>query len=194
MNISINEKILDKYHLTLNEFLVLYLCSQEVNIEDTIKDLILMGIVDKDLKNNTTAVVSDNTKELIASIIVDSDKAVINRDEEFYALAEKMRDLFPDGRKPGTTYYWKDSVPVIARKLKTVVAKFGVQFTEEEALSVTQRYIASFNGDYRFMQLLKYFILKTDRTTGEIRSEFLSLLANKEDSEEESSNWLTDVR
>lgn len=192
MNISINEKILDKHGLTINEFLVLYLCSEEVDIEDTINDLIMMGIVDRDLKNSNSAVVSNNVKDLIASIIIESDKTVVNKDNEFNELASKMRELYPEGRKPGTTYYWRDSIPVIARKLKTVVAKFGVQFTEEEALSATRRYVSSFNGDYRFMQLLKYFILKTDKATGDIRSEFLSFLENKED--EENENWLTDVR
>lgn len=192
MNITIDENILKKYSLTLNEFLVLYLCSQEVDIEDTIQDLILMGIVDKDLHNKTSAVVSNNTKELIASIIIDSDKSVVNKDKEFDQLAQKMRDLYPEGRKEGTTYYWRDSVPVISRKLKTLVAKFGVKFTEEEALDATRRYIASFNGDYRFMHLLKYFILKTDKTTGDIKSEFLSLLENKDS--EETTNWLTDIR
>lgn len=193
MNITINENILKKYSLTLNEFLVLYLCSQEVDIEDTIQDLILMGIVDRDLHNKASAVVSNNTKELIASIIIDSDKAVVNEDKEFDQLAKKMRELYPEGRKAGTTYYWRDSIPVISRKLKTLVAKFGVKFTEEEALDATRRYIASFNGDYRFMQLLKYFILKTDKNTGDIRSEFLSLLENKEEGDA-TTNWLTDIR
>ena len=193
MNIAINEDVLRKHQLTLNEFLVLYLCSREVNIEKTIQDLIVKGIVDKDLHNNVSAVVSNNTKELIASIIIDSDRSVVNKDEEFDELARKMRDLYPEGRKSGTTYYWRDSIPVISRKLKTIVAKFGVQFTEEEALDATRRYIQSFNGDYRFMQLLKYFILKTDRVTGDLRSEFLSFMENK-DSDDAGTNWLTDVR
>lgn len=193
MNIAINEDVLKKHQLTLNEFLVLYLCSKEVNIENTIQNLIAKGIVDRDLHNNISAVVSNNTKDLITSIIIDSDRAVINKDEEFDELARKMRDLYPEGRKSGTTYYWRDSIPVISRKLKTVVAKFGIQFTEEEALSATQRYVDSFNGDYRFMQLLKYFILKTDKITGDIRSEFLSLLQNPEDTPLNSDEWTTNL-
>ena len=193
MNISINEQILDKYHLTLEEFLVLFLCSRDCDIEATIKSLILMGIVDKDLHNPFSAVVSDNTKEIVASIIIDSDSKVIDKDEEFSALADKMRDLYPDGKKPGSTYYWKDSVPIIARKLKTLVAKFGVQLTEEKVLSATRRYIESFNGNYTYMQLLKYFILKTDKTTGDIRSELLSYMEN-EGQDTHNDNWLTDVR
>ena len=109
-------------------------------------------------------------------------------------VANKMRELFPEGRKPGTTYYWRDSTPIIAKKLKTVVEKFNTQFTEEQALDATRRYVESFNGDYRFMQLLKYFILKTDRATGDIRSDFLSLLQNPDAEDSLNDNWLNEVR
>ena len=192
MNITIDEKVLDKYNLTLNEFLVLYLCSQEVDIESTIQDLIDSGIVDRDLYNKTSAVVSNNTKELIAAIIIDSDKAVVNKDEEFMALAEKMREIYPAGKKPGTTYMWRDSVPIIARKLKTLVSKFGVSFTEDEALEATRKYVDSFVNDTKFMQLLKYFILKTDKATGEIRSDFLAILQNP-DAEVTEDDWTSSL-
>ena len=152
----------------------------------------MKGIVDRDIYNNVSAVVSDNTKELVASIIIDSEPAVINKDEEFDALAEKMRELFPAGKKAGSTYYWRDSVPVISRKLKTLVAKFGVQLTEEKVLEATQRYIDSFNGNYTYMQLLKYFILKTDRITGEIRSELLSYLENA-GQEDNNEDWTSSL-
>lgn len=194
MNISINEKVLRKYDLTLNEFLVLFLCSREADIEKTIETLIDKKIVDKDLYNKVSAVVSDNTKELISSIIIDSGPSVIGKEEEFNDLANKMRELFPEGRKPGTTYYWRDSVPIIAKKLKTVVEKFNTQFTEEQALDATRRYVESFNGDYRFMQLLKYFILKTDKATGDVRSDFLSLLQNPDTGDSLNDNWLNEVR
>ncbi len=194
MNITINEAVLEKYNLTLDEFLVLYLCSKEVDIESIIKQLIENKIVDRDLHNKVSAVVSNNTKELIASIIIDSDKTTINKDVEFNDLAKKMRDLFPEGRKEGTTYYWRDSVAIIARKLKTLVAKFDAKFTEEQALEATRKYVESFNGDFRYMQLLKYFILKTDKNTGEIRSDFLSLIENPEDSDKLNENWQSELR
>ena len=192
MNITIDEKILDKYNLTLEEFLVLYLCSKEVDIQATIQDLIDSGIVNRDLYNKVSAVVSNNTKELIASIIIDSDKAVINKDSEFNSLAAKLREIYPKGVKPGTTYTWRDSVPIIARKLKTLVTKFGVSFTEEEAIAATQKYVDSFGEDRKFMQLLKYFILKTDKETGEIRSEFLAILQNP-DIELTNDDWTSSL-
>ena len=192
MNITINEKVLDKYNLTLEEFLVLYLCSKEVDIEGVIQDLIDSGIVNRDLYNNVSAVVSNNTKELITSIIIDSDKAVVNKDSEFNTLAEKLREIYPKGVKPGTTYLWRDSVPIIARKLKTLVTKFGVSFTEQEAIDATKKYVESFGSDRKFMQLLKYFILKTDKTTGEVRSDFLAIIQNP-DTQVKEEDWTSSL-
>lgn len=194
MNISISEKVLQKYGLSLDEFLLLYLCSREPNTKELVASLLDKGIVDKDLKDDNAVVVSDNTKELIADILVASAKVVLSKSSDFNDLANKMREIFPAGRKPETTYYWRDSTQLIARKLETLVTKFNAEFTEEEALNATRRYVESFNGDYRYMQLLKYFILKTDRSTGEIKSEFLSLLQNPEEQDTLNDNWLNEIR
>lgn len=180
MNISINEKVLNKYNLSIEEFLVLYLCAKEVNIEEIIESLINKGICERDLYNKVSAVTSNNTKDLVSSILIDSDKAVVDKEEEFLSLAEKMREIFPSGKKAGTTYPWRDSTPIIARKLKTIVAKFNFKFTEEQAINATKRYVESFNGNYQYMQLLKYFILK-QTNTGELRSDFMALIENPED-------------
>ena len=196
MNISINQSILNKYGMSIEEFLVLYLCSKDFDIEEIIKSLINKGFANRNLYNKVTAVISNNTKKLISSILIDSDKSVIDKDEEFNRVAEKMKEVFPDGRKPGTTYYWKDSTAVIARKLKTLVAKFNFKFTEEQAITATREYVKSFNGDYQYMQLLKYFILKTDNHTGELRSDFMSIIenGNQQDNLGLNDSWLTEIR
>ena len=181
MNITINEKILEQYNLSVEEFLILYICSKNYNIKELLDTIIAKGYADKDVFNEYKAVVSDNIKELIANIIINSNKKVIDKEKDFLILANKMRDLYPSGKKPGTNYPWKDSSIVIAQKLKTLVVKFGCSFTEEEALEATKRYIESFNGNYTYMQLLKYFILKTEKSTGDIKSAFMSLIENKED-------------
>ena len=194
MNISVSEDVLKKYGLSLNEFLLLYLCSRETDINNVANSLVEKGLADKSLKEEFIVVVSDNVKELIATILVDSAKVVLDKNSDFTELADKMRALFPAGRKADTTYYWRDSTPLIARKLSTLVTKFNISFTEEEALNAIRRYVESFNGDYRFMQLLKYFILKTDRNTGEIKSEFMSLLQNPEEQDTLNDNWLNEIR
>ena len=180
MSITIDDKILEQYNLTVEEFLTLYICSKNYNIKELLDTVIAKGYASIDVFDNNKAVVSDNIKDLIANIIINSDKKIINKDKDFLLLANKMRELFPNGKKPGTNYSWKDSAIVISQKLKVLVAKYGCSFTEEEALEATKKYIESFNGDYTYMQLLKYFILKTSNN-GEIKSEFMSLIENKED-------------
>ena len=180
MSITIDDKILEQYNLTVEEFLTLYICSKDYNIKELLDTVIAKGYASIDVFDVNKAVVSDNIKDLIANIIINSDKKIINKDKDFLLLANKMRELFPSGKKPGTNYSWKDSAIVISQKLKVLVAKYGCSFTEEEALEATKKYIESFNGDYTYMQLLKYFILKTSNN-GEIKSEFMSLIENKED-------------
>lgn len=194
MNITINDYILKKYNLSFEEFVTLYLCAKEINVKDVINSLIEKGIVEKNLYDEHSAVVSSNSKEIINRILVESDKKVIDNDAQFLALAYKMQDLFPKGRKPGTTYYWKGNAPEIAERLKTLVTKFSITFSEEEALDATKRYVESFNGNYKFMHLLKYFIIKYDKNTGTRESDFMSLLENKHEDEGHPGDWTLDLK
>ena len=193
MRYTIDDAILSKYNLTEAEFIALVVSFRDSDIQRGNDNLIATGIADRNIYDKTKIVLSDNTKNMISSIIVDSDKETINREEEFLDVAQSLRELYPKGKKPGTTYMWKDSNTIIAQKLKTLVVKFGYKFTKEQAIEATRRYIESFRGDYRYMQLLKYFILKTDRSTGEIRSDFMSYIDN-ENQGEVNSNWLSEIR
>lgn len=108
-----------------------------------------------------------------------------DNNERYKALADKLRDLYPKGLKPGTNYQWRDSTAIIADRLIKLVAKYNIEFTDDEAVEATKRYIASFNGNYRYMQILKYFISKQRAVEGapaEQNSQFLSFLQNKEGS------------
>ena len=104
--------------------------------------------------------------------------------ERYRTLADKMREVYPKGLKPGTNYQWRDSTAIIADRLMKLVAKYNIEFTDEEAVDATKRYIASFNGNYRYMQILKYFISKqkpVEGTSAEQNSQFLSFLQNEGD-------------
>ena len=60
-------------------------------------------------------------------------------------------------------------------------------YTEEQIIKAAKKYVESFNGDYRYMKLLKYFIFKE-----EIESSTSDLLTYIENAEEESdlkNNW-----
>lgn len=91
-------------------------------------------------------------------------------------LAEKMRELFPKGKKDGTNYQWRDSKIIIAQRLVAWKKMFCIDATDEEIIDATRRYVASFNGNYSLMRLLKYFIMKKE--VDSYSSELASLLEN----------------
>lgn len=190
--VSINKDVLEKNNLSMDEFLVLLLTYNKANIQEVKQSLVEKGLADFSVFDDEL-VISSTTKDLITSITIDSDVKVLSKDKEFRELADKLKELFPKGKKAGTTYMWRDSTAVIARKLKTLVVKYDYQFTEEQAIKATKAYVESFNGDYTYMQLLKYFILKS-LPDGEIKSDFMSYIENEGQEDELSDNWLTEMR
>lgn len=190
--VSINKDVLEKYNLSMDEFLVLLLTYNKANIQEVKQSLVEKGLADFSVFDDEL-IISSTTKDLITSITIDSDVKVLSKDKEFRELADKLKELFPKGKKAGTTYMWRDSTAVIARKLKTLVVKYDYQFTEEQAIKATKAYVESFNGDYTYMQLLKYFILKS-LPDGEIKSDFMSYIENEGQEDELSDNWLNEMR
>ena len=190
--VSINKDVLEKYNLSMDEFLVLLLTYNKANIQEVKQSLVEKGLADFSVYDDEL-VISSTTKDLITSITIDSDVKVISKDKEFKELADKLKELFPKGKKAGTTYMWRDSTAVIARKLKTLVVKYDYQFTEEQAIKATKAYVESFNGDYTYMQLLKYFILKS-LPDGEIKSDFMSYIENEGDENDMGNDWNTSLK
>ena len=192
MKYTIDKKILEKYNLSIEEFLVLLINHIDGDYTQAKESLIARGIVHQHILMSDKVVLSDNSKDLVTAILVESDSKVVDKDEEYTALAEKLKEIYPKGRKPGTSYMWRDATGVIARKLKTVCVQFDVQLSESKAVEATKAYVNSFNGDYTYMQLLKYFILKKDPKTGELRSDFLSYLENEDTTE--NRDWNVTVK
>lgn len=178
MKITINTEVLQRNSLSLGEFLVLLMGYHDITYKKHMDKLISDGTISKNVFSPNEVVLSNNTKDLVAKILIESDEKVVNYDIDFEALAGKLQKLFPSGNKSGTTYSWRDKTEVIAFKLRTLVAKYGFIFTEEEAIHATKEYIDSFDKDEKDkMQLLKYFILRTKKD-GDIDSMFMTIIEN----------------
>lgn len=159
---------------------------------------IYKACIDGFLTYNNTESTTDCTKfaltyeggKAIESIMLNSEIPSDKNEDRFTLLANKLREIFPKGKKPGTAYQWRDSTNNIALRLKAVVKKYGVNFTDEQAIQATKKYVQSFNGNYTYMQLLKYFIMKNnmmDRVDD--TSQLLSYIENLNDADaEEYSN------
>lgn len=137
---------------------------------------------------------SQVVKHTIESILADNNN--YRTEEKLRALANNLRNLFPAGKKPGYAYLWRDSESCIVDRLKKFFLKYGDNHTDEEIIDATKRYVASFNGNYQYMQLLKYFIWK-NKVTGEevVRGRIVGeverqsqLAAWLENTEDKSSN------
>ena len=99
---------------------------------------------------------------IVESILADKGT---KQEERLTILADKLREIFPAGKKPGYAYTWRDSTSCIVDRLKKFFLKYG-DFPDEDIIRVTKEYVNSFNGNYQYMQLLKYFIWK-NKVTGE---------------------------
>ena len=196
MKLTIDQTILDKNNLTLEEFLVLYLGAKDVDIESVSQSLIAKGLADKDLFSNGRIVVSDKVKDLVSTISIDSDKNVIDKDSEFTELATELREIYPAGRKDGTTYMWRGTTAEVAKKLKTLVVKYGFTINKEDVIKATKEYVSSFNGNYKYMQLLKYFILKSVRDADgnvDVKSELMSIIENSGQLDAQREDWVSNM-
>lgn len=196
MKLTIDQTILDKNNLTLEEFLVLFLSAREVDIGVISQSLVAKGLADKDLFSSRKLVINDKVKDLVSTISIESDKNVIDKDSEFTELATELREIYPAGRKDGTTYMWRGTTAEVAKKLKTLVVKYGYTINREDVLKATKEYVNSFNGNYRYMQLLKYFILKSVKDADgnvDIKSELMSLIENSDQIDAQRDDWVSNM-
>lgn len=134
-----------------------------------------------------------DSRELVEGAYADMEISGESNDNRFTLLADKLRELYPTGRKSGTQLQWRDSTAVIAKRLKAFVKRFEVDFSDEQYIDATRRYIESFNGSYQFMQVLKYFIMKSGIEDGMTitNSQLLSFIQNTE--ADTTDNWTTQL-
>ena len=91
---------------------------------------------------------------------------------------------------------WRGTTAEVAKKLKTLVVKYGYTINREDVLKATKEYVNSFNGNYRYMQLLKYFILKSVRDADgnvDIKSELMSLIENSDQIDAQRDDWVSNM-
>lgn len=121
----------------------------------------------------------------------------INKDDSFYdELAERLREMWPPGEKDGK-WPWRDSVGNLSRRLQHLweIRKLK-QYSIEECVAAANKYLAQFENDTKYMQILKYFILKQDpiatennRVVYSNKSRLADLLESKNDFDKIDEEW-----
>lgn len=116
-----------------------------------------------------------NTAESLKAV-ADSDLPyeylLVPQKKNFYTeLAEKLRALWPAGNKTVSMkngdiheYAWRDSVSNLSKRLENVWKDRGLSdnYTVEDCLTAARRYLKQFENNTKYMQTLKYFILKQE--------------------------------
>lgn len=193
MKFTISSETLEEYNFSMLQFsILLYYLSGGTGVlhNEICEELWNRGYL---IKTEDGFIINNNKLSEIDNWFRLSSIKKENKDS-LIDLAKKMRDLFPDGKKPGTYYYWKDSVSTIAARLTKFFEKYGDNFTEDQILDATKRYVESFNGNYKFMHLLKYFISKRNTETKEETSELLSFIENADQENNINDNWLMEIK
>lgn len=114
----------------------------------------------------------------------------------FVELATALRPLWPPGDKDGK-YAWRDSVENLASRLKTLWDVRGLgSYSIDTCVEIANKYLSRFQNDARYMQILKYFILKQKRVSiGENKyryvnqSVFADMLESATDDELQQNEW-----
>lgn len=171
INLNINEEACKKHGLTESEALLLCLYNIEDNPSQCRENLIKKGYITTFNIQKEYAVTNDGSNTL-SSILLESGS--FSNDRDYVSLAKALKEIFPLGKKQGTNYYWTDGISLIVKRLKIFFKKYDLDnsITDEQILEAAKKYVDSFNKDYRFMKLLKYFIFKEKKgDAGEIESE-----------------------
>lgn len=163
-DIHITDKLLDKVGLTLEELLFLILIDLNTN-----GDVITASLVEKGYLSKEGFLTVEG--EIALGDILNLTKTEPSSEERLDNLTTNLMETFPKGKREGTPYYWRGNRREIKDKLKKFFVYFGDAYTDTQILDAARKYVASFNGDYRYMRLLKYFIWKNDiKRDGEISS------------------------
>ena len=177
----------------IGEVLLLYEYALKISPESMKQSLIDKGYITNagDLFGRYTA--TNKAVKLLDNVLADSS---VDDDTKITELATKLKELYPKGKKEGTNQFWADGVSIIVKRLKIFYKKYGF-YDNDIIIKATEDYIKSFNGDYRFMKTLKYFLWSEKvNKAGEVEptSDLLTYIENAGEIDELSNDWLNELK
>lgn len=192
MKYTFDDELVKKSGLTLQEFLIaLAIKSDSISIDDAITSL---EDKRKIIRKKDGHYISQTLNDKVELILLDSDKHK-PKEDRVIKLAERLREIFPKGKKEGTPYYWRCNTGEVTQKLKTFFKMYGNKYSDDQIVEAAKKYVESFNGNYQFMYLLKYFILKNKIEKGEVVevSELLTYVENAGQEDDLKTDWRTQI-
>ena len=198
MKITIDENICKQYGLEVAELLAILLVKTSTNIPKLFNNMEYKQYIIKDTFDGY--LVTQKWNDISDSIILDSEKAnAKDENKEIEDLALELMTIFPAQKKQGTCHYFRGNKKDISLRLKKFFKLYGNSYNKEQILEAARKYVASFNGNYSYMRILKYFIWKDEKKTDsegkgyiEETSDLASYIDNN--GEESSNDWTAELR
>lgn len=202
MIFTINTDCLKKQGFSVQEALGILLIKTGANIHELFNHL---EASEKIVRTSVSGsyLIPHKTNNDLEEALNDSE-GTLPSDSDLIEIVSAMREVFPKGAKPkddGTTsnWMWRGNTKDLVRALKSFITDYGI-YTKEDFVKAAEKYVRSFNGDYRKMRILKYFIVKNEHKTREDGtgyiervSELANILENLDD-ENIDTNWDTEMR
>lgn len=171
MIISLNDEVIAKSGVSIGEVLFMIAIQNNVDFDTVKSELKSKGFIstsyDKDTHLPIGLFVTSKGNNVVNNIILDSDKSERTNDFNLRieALVSQLQSIYPEG-KNFNNQYWRGNKTDIKRKLQIFFKKYGDDYTDEQIINATQAYVSGFNGEYKFMRLLQYFIWKEEVKDG----------------------------
>ena len=191
MKYCIEENVAKRHHLSINELLGLMLFKNGCNPQQLINRMLERELIVQDMFGNYQPTM--HWDDELQKVLLESD-AEVPKDNDLNYLVGQLREIFPKGIKTGSAA-WRGNKREITLRLQKFF-KIYDKYTDEEIISATKKYVESFNGNYTYMRILKYFILKDEVKVGEEGRyvEQVSELANFLENEMEQPQEFCDIR
>ena len=154
MQLSIDERQCSKYHLSPQQLLVALAVRSTEDFKTLWKDLLQREVI---VKHDGQWMITQRWNDRVDDILMESTGKTESEDR-LTELAKKMRKEYPDGKIPGTSYYYRCNVGEVASKLKRFFLKYD-SYSDDEIIAATKRFVNDMKGDV-YLPLLKYFIWK----------------------------------
>lgn len=180
MRITIDENICKKHNMENEEVFAVLLVKLGVNISDLFNNMVKKQILIKEDILYENYLVTQRWNEVVETILLDSDKDAQSVDR-LDNLVIQLQQIFPSGKKEGTSQYWRGNKREISLRLKKFLKLYDNEYTDEQILNAAKNYVEGFNSRYTYMRVLKYFIWKDEKKLhedGETKVVEVSELAN----------------
>ena len=198
MKITIDEDACKKVKLSLPEVLMITLVKTGINIETLLKQMKEKQIlVEEHTLLGTNLLVTQKWSDLSDKALLSADKSVPNN-KRLENLAKALMEVFPAGKKEGTSQYWKGNLRDNTLRLAKFFKLYGDKYTDEQMIEAAKNYVSSHNGKYQYMRVLKYFIWKDTRKVNsegegyiEEVSDLAAFIENAKDEKNLKDDWMS---